>query len=263
MIWLTLLNQNAYNGVTSKTLVGRRWIAKKKISVKCPKSRLTVGYKECKQLQKGGGLVTRTEKLNSLIEAAKAGCNESRWMLIAYFAPYVEQKVEEIWRDVEDYGAFINECDRQISKGIFEYDRHKCSPEKFFKDKIDREAGWFRKRWLKKRRGYTITPISSLRTRDDDGEEREFEVSNALSGVDDDLEKWYLEKESIREIKKKIAPLARGDEKKLETVLNGWLVGMTDSEIARVLAHQTGKPAESNRKFIQRFKNRCRRALMA
>lgn len=192
------------------------------------------------------------ESLHDVIMRAKSGCEISRWEVYRRYMPFIEKKLNEVWLTVENIEALLEECDRQIGIAIKEYSPKKAKKRgvsKIIERNLRRAVGSYKKMWENKRRGYEIVA------------EEEIDIDLAVDGYS--TEEVVIAKEEEIETIKKFASLARGDDKKKRIVLKGWLEGLNDSEIARVLAHRCGSSFEANRKFIHRFRNRCRQAYSA
>lgn len=187
--------------------------------------------------------------LHEVVIGAKAGSMEAVWELYRRFMPYIEKKINEIWLMVEDIADYLKEVDRQIGIAIKEYSDSSGNIAWIIRRNINRAAVYHKKRWTDKRRGFEFTT--------------EEDIASVLADGSYSIEEALIAREEKEELIKKYASMARGDERKKRIVLRGWIEGLNDSEIARVMAHRCGSSFESNRKFIQRFKNRCRQAYVA
>lgn len=115
---------------------------------------------------------------------------------------------------------------------------------------VDREI----KRALNQYRTEKVVLISTLSSSDDFGESSEFDPQDVLANVEDAV----VQKSSLHE---KIAGLA-SDDREFFT-LKAWSNGSNDAEISRSLADHFGGNSNSHRRFIQRFREKCQRKLVA
>lgn len=118
------------------------------------------------------------------------------------------------------------------------------------KYRVDREI----KKALKQYRTEQVVLFSTLAHPDDYGESSEFEPQDVLANVEDAV----IQKSSLHE---KIIGLA-SDDREFFT-LNAWSNGDNDAEISRSLADLFGGNSNSHRRFIQRFREKCQRKLIA
>lgn len=96
--------------------------------------------------------------------------------------------------------------------------------------------------------------LESLSRSDEDGNETHYEIVDVSADVEQDVIDRVLNTE-------KITLLAQGDMRNM-TILNAWINGMTnDRELSFVLADEFGGKSSGQRRYIQRFKNRCREQL--
>lgn len=93
---------------------------------------------------------------------------------------------------------------------------------------------------------------SELYINDEEGNETEFEPIDVLADVESEI------------IKKETADLlAQGDCRK-EKIIELWVTGYSNNAlISRMLAHSFGGNEEAHRKYIQRFRQSCRKKLAA
>jgi len=190
------------------------------------------------------------EQLNILAVRARSGSKEAIEEIYRHFIPIIEKHSEEIWYKLRDETAFRFECYRQIEDAIRTYDEKKGSFSSLIYKRVWMTKSWF----LKKRRIEQPTSLEYLMYEQEEGG---FEPEDPAQ----DVEKLVIEKETKEDIKKKIASLGRGDAKKKMVVTECWSEGLNDTEIAKELGLQFGGTFETNRKFIQRLRNRCRQAL--
>lgn len=94
--------------------------------------------------------------------------------------------------------------------------------------------------------------FSDIVTRDDEGEEQEYEPVDVLANVESEVMKEAT-----------VDLLAQADRRK-RLILIQWANGNTmDSDISLALAREIGGNSESHRKAIQRFRIECKRALLS
>ena len=137
---------------------------------------------------------------------------------------------------------------KQLDKYLTKYEgahKHRNKLRKIVNDEIASSEKLYRLE-----RTETFSEISAV---NDFGESIEYEPVDALASVEESV----LEKSSVTE---RIRSLATTDSE--EFVLNAWINGKSDSEIARELALHIGGKSQSTRKTVQRFKTKCQKRLI-
>jgi hypothetical protein len=189
------------------------------------------------------------EQLNSLAVKAANGCRESSEAIMKYFIPIVQRMSSQIWYMLLDESSFEQECYRKIARAATKYDPTRG---RTFRNYIYYKIHGIRSTHLKRRSKSrtNLTSIEALASRDDEGNDKPYEVLDNLAVVDDALL-----------VNEKIALLAEDDSRKL-AILNAWSNGeYNDSDTASFLAKRYGGNSESHRKFINRFRTTCQKAL--
>jgi hypothetical protein len=188
------------------------------------------------------------EKLNSLAEKARAGCQDSMWMIKWHFSSIVYEISERNRNKLRNTANFEEGCFQRIETAVLLLNSDKSSLETIVDRSIKRYLERETKKYKKQCRGVAID--YQFYRRDDEGNEVFPEIDDKLALVEENLL-----------FKEKIAPLAGGDPKKV-MILNQWTRGnLIDSSIATLLAQQYGGKAESYRRYVTRFKKECSKAL--
>lgn len=187
------------------------------------------------------------QELNNLAVQAQSGDKSAYETILAYFLPHVYRMSEQNWHKMSNETHFEQSCFIGLDAAIRKYDITKGN----FKSQVL----WRFKQALKrtivrlkaKRRGYEVC---SLDFGESDEQYETYEVEDELALVDDGIL-----------VNEKIALLAEGDSRKL-AILNNWQHGYyNDSNTSTFLAKRFGGNSESHRKFINRFRTTCQKAL--
>lgn len=193
-----------------------------------------------------------TEQLNNLAKLALLGCDKSRDSLLLYFKPIIQRMSDEIWYLLRDETAFEQACYRKILNATTKFDP---KAGRSFRNYVLHKLNGVRNKYLTttkylakaKRYDQNVVSIEALASRDDG---TPHEVVDGLAVIDDGII-----------VNEKIALLAEDDSRKL-AILNAWSNGeYNDSETASFLAKRYGGNSESHRKFINRFRVTCQKAL--
>lgn len=187
------------------------------------------------------------EKLNTLAVKSASGCQKSTDAILQHFIPIVRRMSQSIWYLLIDETSFEHECYYRIKLAARKYDP---LGGRSFSNYVVYNLTLVRKMHLKRREigRDKLTSIEALASRDDDA--TPYEVIDNLAVIDD----RYL-------VNEKIALLAEDDSRKL-AILNAWSNGeYNDSDTASFLAKRCGGNSESHRKFINRFRTTCQKAL--
>lgn len=166
---------------------------------------------------------------------------EKPWVL-----GYVRQKVDEISHIITD----IDKLETRIYKQLSDYFARGKSSYMRVQKLVNREIDLA----LKQFGTQNIVVFSDLSKRNDFGESMEFEPEDLLAQVSETV----LENISLNE---EIARLAADDRERF--TLNAWANGLSDTQVSETLARHFGGKCESHRKFVQRFKAKCRSKLTA
>jgi len=159
---------------------------------------------------------------------------------------YVRQKVDEISHIITD----IDKLETRIYKQLSDYFTRGKTSYKRVQYLVNREVDLA----LKQFGTQNIIVFSDLSKRNDFGESMEFEPEDLLAQVSETV----LENISLNE---EIARLAADDRERF--TLNAWANGLSDTQVSETLARHFGGKCESHRKFVQRFKAKCRSKLTA
>lgn len=204
------------------------------------------------------------EKLNELAVAAKNGDKAAMEELYRYFIPKINEIADEIWYMLKDESAFRYACYKQIEYAVGYYDPSKANFETVMMKTIYRTKYKYLNDEYRSDDRENVLMIESMTVNDKEGEPRPFEPPAEIApGELLDVEKEVIKREEQEELIKKIASVGRGDEQKKRTVIKCWIEGLNDTETAEELGARFGGTFEANRKYIQRFKSRCRHALLA
>jgi hypothetical protein len=189
------------------------------------------------------------EQLNSLAVKAANGCCTSSEAILTYFIPIVQRMSSQVWYMFLDESSFEHECYRKITRAATKYDPTRGRTfRNFVLHKLQGVRSTHLKRRSKSRTN--LTSIEALASRDDEGNDTPYDVIDNLAVIDDGLL-----------VNEKIALLAEDDSRKL-AILNAWSNGeYNDSDTASFLAKRYGGNSESHRKFINRFRTTCQKAL--
>lgn len=204
------------------------------------------------------------EKLNDLAVAAKKGDKAAMDEIYRYFIPKIDEIADEIWYMLKDESAFRYACYKQIEYAVGYYNPEKANFETVMMRTIYRTKYKYLNDQYRSDDRENVLMIESMTASDRDGEPRPFEPpAEVAPGELLDVEKEVIKQEEQEELIKKIASVGRGDAEKKLTVAKCWLEGLNDTETAEELGARFGGTFEANRKYIQRFKSRCRHALLA
>jgi len=189
----------------------------------------------------------KNEQLNNLAVQAQNGNSLAYESILAHFLPYVYKMSEQNWYKMSNETSFEHDCLKRLDAAIEKYDITKGN----FRTQVlwrFRQALYLAVTRLKeKRRGYEV---SSLDFGESDEQYETYEVEDELALIDDGIL-----------VNEKIALLAEGDSRKL-AILNSWKNGcFNDSSTSVSLAKHFGGNSESHRKFINRFRTTCQKAL--
>lgn len=155
---------------------------------------------------------------------------------------------EKIWYFIPDVTSFEHRCYRNIGKALME--GNVKSIRGLSKHLIRRAMAIH----VKQTKYKPPQSLDTLAFRDDEGNDVQYEVIDVLA----DVEQIVVEKESEIE---KVALLAEGDSRK-RMILNAWLNGMTnDKELSTILEKEFGGKRSGQRRYIQRFKEKCQQRL--
>jgi hypothetical protein len=192
------------------------------------------------------------EQLNKLVADTLLGCTESRDLLFLYFQPFIQRMSNEIWYLLRDETSFEQACYRKVVNAANSFDP---MAGRSFRNYVIHKLNGVRNKYLTntkylikaKTHSKNVVSIEALASRDDG---TPYEVIDDLAVVDDGLI-----------VNEKIALLAEDDSRKL-AILNAWSNGeYNDSDTALFLAKRCGGNSESHRKFINRFRTTCQKAL--
>src|SRR5690606_27356238 len=154
---------------------------------------------------------------------------------------------EQNWHKMSNETHFEQDCLKRMEAAVRTYDIAKGNfrPQVLWRFKQALTLAIAR---LKaKRRGYEVC---SMDFGESDEHFETYEVEDELALIDDGIL-----------VNEKIAFLAEGDSRKL-AILNNWQHGYyNDSNTSAFLAKRFGGNSESHRKFINRFRTTCQKAL--
>lgn len=182
-------------------------------------------------------MVTK-KQINKLANKARGGCVESRDEILSFFTPIIMRESMKLRNIVDDESRFEWCCYREILRMINCYDEN----VKSFYNVVYKRIKTISSRNFKRHK-INRSLISSI---DIIG----FDKSDVLA----DVESEFFARE-------KVANLAGSDLRK-KIILNAWMDGCTcTKEISGLLADKLGGKQETHRKFILRFKEKCKQAL--
>lgn len=184
------------------------------------------------------------EQINSLVVDYQNGNDLAIGALFEIINPLIERTSNEVEKVVVDVTKF--DC-RVISKvkklaDTFQYDKHNFVGA--VKAIISKEKSDFIKR-----RASHLNEMSMEFLAEPRNGEPGYQFEDTKHNVENDLL-----------FKEKIALLAQGDVIKT-CILNEWTKGAEDTSISLMLTHKFGGNSESHRKYIQRFRIKCRKRL--
>lgn len=186
------------------------------------------------------------KKLNMLAVTARSS-SDAMWQIKHQFSPLIRKISEDIRNAISSQESFENECEKQIEYAVRNY-REGYDIKPIIVRNIHRVAKKHRSRFEKRLVGYEITPMT-LRDKKT-GKLKELPIVDVLADVGQSL--------NVKEIIR----LAPDDSRKF-LVLGAWMSGnYNDSEISTLLAKRFGGNPESHRKFITRFRTKCRKTLL-
>ena len=171
--------------------------------------------------------------------------------LIVYENGWIIQRIYEVSdriRDkLTDQTLFEERCIKRITDYLLI-----CETNKRNKRYIERLINEVASAVIERNRNEYAELFSELSTESEEDKEMEYEPIDVLA----DVESEVIKRETV-------TLLAENDCRRL-TVLEGWAIGNTnDNQISRALARTYGGNPESHRKFIQRFRLRCREQMSA
>lgn len=184
------------------------------------------------------------EQLNKLAVEAKEGSVSAMWEVKAYFHNLVLRLSETNRNMVRSQQKFEEDLFKRIEEAVGIY-RPECGNfEPLVVTKLYERLRRWQKRHIGVTRGAKVLSINR------EIEENDYDIQDDLAIVDAELLK-----------NERITGLAAGDSRKL-AILKSWLDPyFNDSTTAILLAQDCGGKAESQRKFIQRFRTECQKAL--
>lgn len=189
------------------------------------------------------------EQLNSLAVAAQQGSEGAYHEILKHYLPKINRISESIWHLVVNETHFEQSCIIGIQDAIKRFDPNRGA----FSTQVNYHVRQAKNRSImrlkKRRRGYEMDYLDATSNNEDERSSKH-EVIDDLAVVDD-----------ILIVNEKIALLAEDDSRKL-AILNAWTNGeYNDSDTASFLAKRCGGNSESHRKFINRFRTTCQKAL--
>ena len=189
------------------------------------------------------------KQLNILAVQAQSGDKLAHETILAHFLPRVYQLSNQHWYKLSNETHFEQSCMNGINSAIRTFDITKgnfsTQVEWRFRQALQRTM----KRKTARQRGFITESLDSNHY-GGDADGITYDVIDDLAVVDD-----------VIIVNEKIALLAEDDSRKL-AILNAWSNGMfNDLEHAEFLAKQRGGNQAAHRKYIQRFRSQCQRAL--
>lgn len=168
---------------------------------------------------------------------------------------YRDKSVMRYLREKVDQVSYAITYVDKLEKNIFEqlvsyYEANQKRSIKRIKYLIDREIVQALKRYSTEK----IVVFSDMTSTDDFGESSFEEPEDMLARVSETV----IDNISLKE---KISGLASTDSERF--VLNAWIEGLSDKAIAAELALHFGGKASSKRIWVQRFRTKCQRKLVA
>ena len=201
------------------------------------------------------------EVINQLAVKAKDGDQEAMNELYRHFIPKINAIAEEVWYNLKDESALRYACYKQIEYTVKYYNPNKAQNKANFETLLMKNIYRVKHKYLNDasrsiNREETVS-LESITVTDKKGETWAYDPP-----ADIDIEKEVLQQEVQKEVTKKIAASwGRGGARK-KVIIGGWIDGLNDSEIAEEMGARFGGSVESHRKYIQRFKNRCRQTVL-
>lgn len=193
-------------------------------------------------------------EINNLIVAFRQGDELALESLCKEFLPLLTSMSEQVWYKVKDNAKMECRCLMQLSRTFKYYNPGKGKARNLVIKTIAKERSLF----IRGKRGdkyVETTSIESLAKVDNEGNVMPFENTDVLANV---VEETVIENDSLKE---KIALLAQDEPINL-AILNEWIDGNdNDLELSRTLARYFNGNQESYRKYIQRFRIKCRKLL--
>lgn len=160
---------------------------------------------------------------------------------------YVRSKIDEVSSKITNVWKLEESIFKQLECYYCKCDKRSIKRIKYL---IDREIVQALKRYTTEK----VVMFSELTIVDDFGESIDYEPTDVLANVSETVLKDF----SLNE---KISGLASTDCERF--VLQAWINGFTDKAIAAELALLDGSNPNSKRIWVQRFKTRCRKKLLA
>lgn len=184
-------------------------------------------------------------QLNKLVTKAKEGDEDAYWSIVCEFYGLILRLSEKNRNRVRAQDALEEQCFKQVRAAIKTYDPSRGSFKKHVEANIYKRLYFYIKRNSERTKEMETV---SLVTK----EGIEIDVEDVLARVDNEVNVYANEK---------IALLAKGDPRNL-AILKSWTYhDNSDSHTADSLARDFGGKAESQRKYITRFKSQCRTTL--
>lgn len=185
------------------------------------------------------------KQLNNLVAKAKAGDEDAYWLIVCEFYELILKLSESNRNRVRAQEAFEDQCFKRVRDAIRTYDPTRGSFRKHVEAKIYERLWVYVKRNSERTQKMTVVSLTT-----DEG--IEIDPEDKLALVDNAVNVYANEK---------IALLAKGDPRNL-AILKSWTYyDNSDSSTADSLARDFGGKAESQRKYITRFKSHCRTTL--
>lgn len=188
------------------------------------------------------------QKLNSLVVSYKNGDEDALNELYREIGPLIESASLEVEKFIHDFTEFDCRVLRELKRLVKTFDIEKHDFVSAAKAIISRTKAQYIRR--DSRKSKMLVSMQAIESPDDD-EKLGFQIQDPLAGVEEKI----LHKE-------RVTLLAQGDPRR-EVILMQWSKGANDKSISELLAQLFGGQAETHRKFILRFRTKCREILLA
>ncbi|MFD1267551.1 hypothetical protein ACFQ3Y_08960 [Paenibacillus motobuensis] len=187
------------------------------------------------------------DKIEQVLKEAKKGDVGAVWVIKSFFLRDIYRESSQMWRDVVDETEFEDSCFKKIEYIIKVFDPLKTNIS--FSNFVRWQIRGIKKEFLGRKSKKKINTIP-IEEKTDCGVRTEENI------FIDDL--TVVEEEVMgREI---VSLLTQGDYRR-GLVLTSWMFGFTDATTQRLLTQQLGGKRATHKKYIQRLRTECQKAL--
>lgn len=188
--------------------------------------------------------------MNEAVVKYQNGDEEARDFIFKAVSPMIEKASLEVERFVDEFVIFDYTALKEIERLANSYDFENHDFFSSAKTVVNRLKARYIKRNSRRAEMYVSMNAMEDSTKDRDG--LGYQFTDPLARVEDEVM-----------VKEKITLLAQGDLRR-KLILEYWSQGINnDKHISELLAQRIGGNSETHRKFIMRFRDKCKKRLKA